>query len=113
MSEHSKELVWSQLVDEGEYASASKVAPGANAAEFTGITVEVEKLRVELSIALSAAAEFLNSGDQPSTRAEALLSDIDYLQEVLSMTAWLESHTVLRIAEITPQLEAIALLKLG
>ncbi len=117
MSERTNELAWSQMMDESDFTGAERVATDTvgvvGESEFTGITEEHMKLRRELTLALNAAAEFLSSGDQPSSRAEELLLDIDYLQDAVSQTIGIDEITVQRIADITPRLEAIALLRLG
>lgn len=117
MTEHARELVWSQMVDEGDYSGAESLATGsvdlAETPEVTDITDELNGVVRDLTLALMAATDFLNSPDQPSSLAESILNDIDYLQGVLSQTIGIEPHTALRIAGITPKLEAIALLRLG
>tara|TARA_B100002003_G_C13664533_1_gene337044 strand:- start:16 stop:306 length:291 start_codon:yes stop_codon:yes gene_type:complete len=93
-----------------EHLTSTTASEGA---EFTEITPEIAQDQIDLSIVLSAAKEFLESGDQSSSRAEALLFDIDRLQAALSRTVGLEPHRASSIAALTPQLEAIALLKQG
>ena len=92
-----------------EHLTSTTASEGA---EFTEITPEIAQDQIDLSIVLSAAKEFLESGDQ-SSRAEALLFDIDRLQAALSRTVGLEPHRASSIAALTPQLEAIALLEQG
>lgn len=117
MTERSKELVWSQMVDEGNYSDAEKIATGAvdiiSEPEFTDITSELMGVVKDLTLALMAASDFLKSPDQPSSLAESILCDIDYLQGVLSQTIGLEAHTAQQIADITPRLEAVALQRIG
>jgi len=96
-----------------EHPQEQLVSPLDQSAEFTGITEELEKLRAELSVALFAASEFLKSEDQPPSRAEQLLIDIDFMQEAISASIGLTDDEASRAADITPQLESIALLKLG
>ena len=105
------------MVDEGDYSGAEALATGSvelvETPEVTDISEELNGVLRELTLTLMAADDFLKSPDQPSSLAESILDDIDYLQGVLSQTIGIEPHTALRIAGITPKLEAIALLRLG